>query len=259
MPFGLTNVPSTFVRGLTNVPSTFMRLMNHFLRSLIGHWVVVYFDDILVSSTCVDDHIVHYPCCPLNEIIKKDVGFKWEETQEKSFQALKDTLTNAPILALPNFHKSFKLECDMSNMGVRLRSCKLKHYLLSNEFIVHCDHESIKHLRGQHKLNKRHAKWVKFLEQFLYVIKHKDLYLGDDDFKEAYELYANSVNRCFFRHEGILFKEKRFCVPKSSIRELLVKKAHEGDLMGHFGDCKIVRPYMSIFTASHEKRYASLL
>ncbi|RDX99842.1 hypothetical protein CR513_17046, partial [Mucuna pruriens] len=80
------------------------------------------------------------------------------------------------------------------------------------------------------------------------VIKHKDLYLRDDDFKEAYELYANSLNRCFFRHEGILFKEKRFCVPKISIRELLVKKAHEGDLMGHFGNCKTVRPYMSIFT-----------
>ncbi|RDX99846.1 hypothetical protein CR513_17050, partial [Mucuna pruriens] len=33
----------------------------------------------------------------------------------------------------------------------------------------------------------------------------------------------------------------------SSIRELQVKKAHEGDLIGHFGDCKTVRPYMSIF------------
>ncbi|RDX95722.1 Retrovirus-related Pol polyprotein from transposon opus, partial [Mucuna pruriens] len=45
--------------GLTNIPSTFMKLTNHVLRSLNGCCVVVYFDDILVYSTCVDDHIVH--------------------------------------------------------------------------------------------------------------------------------------------------------------------------------------------------------
>lgn len=31
----------------------------------------------------------------------------------------------------------------------------------------------MKYLNGQGKLNKRHAKWVEFLEQFPYVIRHK--------------------------------------------------------------------------------------
>jgi hypothetical protein len=31
----------------------------------------------------------------------------------------------------------------------------------------------LKHIRGQAKLNKRHAKWVKFIETFPYTIKHK--------------------------------------------------------------------------------------
>ena len=34
------------------------------------------------------------------------------------------------------------------------------HYLLSREFMIHSDHEALKYLRGQAKLNKRHARWV---------------------------------------------------------------------------------------------------
>jgi hypothetical protein len=46
-------------------------------------------------------------------------------------------------------------------------------YLWPKEFVIHSDHESLKHIRNQQKLNRRHAKWVEFTESFPYVIKHK--------------------------------------------------------------------------------------
>jgi len=48
-----------------------------------------------------------------------------------------------------------------------------QHYLWPKEFVIHSDHESLKHLKGQHKLNKRHARWVEFIETFSYVIRYK--------------------------------------------------------------------------------------
>jgi hypothetical protein len=49
-----------------------------------------------------------------------------------------------------------------------------QHYLWPREFIIHSDHEALKHIRTQINLNRRHASWIEFIEAFPYIIKHKN-------------------------------------------------------------------------------------
>jgi hypothetical protein len=144
----------------------------------------------------------------LNDLMKKGVLFRWGDAQDQAFHTLIDKLTHAPLLLLPHFSKTFELECDTSGIGiggVLLQKGKLmayssgklsglsmnystydkelyalvhiletwQHYLWPKEFVIHYYHESLKHIRGQAKLNKRQTKWVEFIEMFPYIIKHR--------------------------------------------------------------------------------------
>lgn len=53
----------------------------------------------------------------LTELLKKD-SFHWHTRAQKSFDALKTALTNAPVLALSDFSNPFTLQTDASNHGM---------------------------------------------------------------------------------------------------------------------------------------------
>ncbi|KAF8091984.1 hypothetical protein N665_0429s0004 [Sinapis alba] len=122
-------------------------------------------------------------------------------------------------------------------------------------------------LKRQQKLNKRHARWIEFIETFPYVIKYKKgkenivadalsrryvlltsletkflefehiktLYATDFDFKDIYASCEKFDRGKYYKNNGFLFFENRLCVPNSSSRDLFVKEAHTGGLRGHFG------------------------
>jgi hypothetical protein len=88
---------------------------------------------------------------------------------------------------------------------------------------LYSDNQALQFITRQEKLNQRHAKWVEFMQNFTFVIKHisrnankvvdalsrrclilyefqvktlgfehlKDMYCDDPDFKEAYEACEN--------------------------------------------------------------------
>jgi hypothetical protein len=102
----------------------------------------------------------------------------------------------------------------------------------------------LKHIRGQTKLNKHHAKWVEFIETFPYIIKHKkgkenviadalsrrytilsqldhklfgleyikELYATDVDFKDAYEncREGRTWNK-YVLQDGLLYRANKLC------------------------------------------------
>ena len=142
-----------------------------------------------------------------------------------------------------------------------------QHYLWPKEFVIHSDHESLKHIRSQAKLNRRHAKWVEFIESFPYVIKHKKgkeniivdalsrrytmlsklhfkifgletikaQYSHDDDFKDVLlNCKEGQTWNKFVLADGFVFRANKLCIPACSVRLLLLQEAH-GGLMGHFG------------------------
>ncbi|XP_049381309.1 uncharacterized protein LOC125845845 [Solanum stenotomum] len=60
------------------------------------------------------------------------------------------------------------------NLGDEWALGNWQHYLWPKEFVIRIDHEYLKHIRAQGKLNKRHAKWIEFLETFPYALYPKD-------------------------------------------------------------------------------------
>lgn len=54
---------------------------------------------------------------PLTDMLKKDY-FTWNSEVEEAFENLKRPMTSTPVLALPDFSKTFVIECDALGKGI---------------------------------------------------------------------------------------------------------------------------------------------
>uniref|UniRef100_A0A2N9GST5 Reverse transcriptase/retrotransposon-derived protein RNase H-like domain-containing protein n=1 Tax=Fagus sylvatica TaxID=28930 RepID=A0A2N9GST5_FAGSY len=164
---------------------------------------------------------------PLIEVIKKNVGFHWGADQENAFATIKDRFCSALVLALPDFNKIFEIECDALGIGIgavlmqdrqpiaffseKLSGASLKyptydkelyalvraletwqHYLWPREFVIHTDHESLKHLKGKENivddtLSRRYVLLTSMSAKMLGFEYVKDMYVDDADFSDVYK------------------------------------------------------------------------
>jgi hypothetical protein len=138
---------------------------------------------------------------------------------------------------------------------------------------LYINNHTLQFVTRQENLNQKHAKWVEYMHNFTFVTQHisrtankvtntlsrkcllmqefrvktlgfdnlKEMYRDDPYFKEAHEASENSIlrDRCqwteYMVQDGLLFRENHLCIPKCSMRENLLKEAHNGGLAGHFG------------------------
>ncbi|GFU84128.1 retrovirus-related Pol polyprotein from transposon opus [Trichonephila clavipes] len=183
--------------GLSGAAPNFQRAIDIILKPVIGSFVLVYMDDVIITSPSFKDHLDHLSqvftllrdagltlnkekchfardklkylgliiskegietdnkkiraitemkppknnkevskflgmtgwyqkfipryadiCEPLFQLMKKGAKFNWSGEAQDSFDQIKRTLTEAPILQLPNFSEQFNLFTDASGVGI---------------------------------------------------------------------------------------------------------------------------------------------
>ncbi|KAF8046352.1 hypothetical protein N665_3793s0001 [Sinapis alba] len=138
---------------------------------------------------------------PLAKVTGKEVPFIWAEENEKAFNTLKEALTTAPVLALPEQGKPYTVYTNALRVGLgcvvmqdgrvnsyasrqlrkhednySTRDLELaavvfalqiwRSYLYGEEVEVYTDHQSLKYLFTQPELNLRQRRWMEFVADY---------------------------------------------------------------------------------------------
>ena len=166
---------------------------------------------------------------------------------------------------LESFDKTFEIECDVCGLGISavlIQDGKPLMYfsvkLNGQRWNIDFDHESLKYVKGQSKLNRRYAKWVEFIKTFSYVIKYEqgknnivadvvskrydlstslsakilgfehitELYRDDQDLRTIYASWlAKKAVDDYYVFHNFLIKKSMLCIPKCSIKDLILREA----------------------------------
>ena len=147
---------------------------------------------------------------PLNDLTRKDTNFRdeWNDTHRTAFQQLKDALTSAPVLILPDFTKPFELVSDASLLGTgailfqegqvvaytsrKFTSAEKNYttteqemlgivtaleewrcYLGASPLTLVTDHNPLTYFETKVQLSRRLARWAEFMAQFSYKWEYR--------------------------------------------------------------------------------------
>jgi ribonuclease HI len=137
----------------------------------------------------------------MTQLLKKESKFIWSESCEAAFQELKQRLTTAPVLTLPEEGIEFDVYCDASKNGlgcVLMQSGKViayasrqlkvhevnypthdlelaavihalkiwRHYLFGVKCRIFTDHKSLRYIFTQKELNARQRRWLELVNDY---------------------------------------------------------------------------------------------
>ncbi|GJZ94439.1 putative reverse transcriptase domain-containing protein [Tanacetum coccineum] len=137
----------------------------------------------------------------LTMLTRKNAKFEWGEDQEIAFQILKQRLSQAPVLVLPEGNDDMEVYCDASSNGldcvlmqrgrvITYASKKLKkheeeypthdlelaavvlalklwrHYIYGVKIKIFTDHKSLKYFFDQRDLNMRQRRWLDLVKDY---------------------------------------------------------------------------------------------
>jgi hypothetical protein len=176
---------------------------------------------------------------PITSLQKKGVKFQWTLNCEKILQHLKQLLTSAPILRIEDPNEDFIIctyACKEGLGGVlnqngfvvcyesrklkeHERNCathdleveaivnalrKWRHYLMGKRFELRIDYNGLKYLFDQPTLNARQSRWLEFLSEYDFDIKHikgKENKVVDALSRRGHDLHAttNSMYQSYLK------------------------------------------------------------
>jgi hypothetical protein len=149
---------------------------------------------------------------PLTNLLHKDIPFKWTKKQEAAFTELKQAVSTAPVLIVPDPNQPYVVVTDASGFAIGAALCQdhgngqqpcayisrkmnnhevnypvheqellaiihalreWRHYLHGNQFTVITDHRSLQYLQTQPHLSARQVRWSEFLQQFDYIVTYR--------------------------------------------------------------------------------------
>jgi transposase InsO family protein len=147
----------------------------------------------------------------LTRLLQKNVEYKWTEDCQSAFQQLKEKLTEAPVLAFPDYKLKFILTTDACDSGIGgvLSQCiegvekpvqflsrtlnhterkyatthkeclaiiwcieECRHYLIGNRFTIRTDHNALKWLMSVKDHNAQLMRWALMLLEYEFEIIH---------------------------------------------------------------------------------------
>ncbi|KAH8300620.1 hypothetical protein KR059_003819, partial [Drosophila kikkawai] len=271
MPFGLHSAPATFQRALDSVigpdldPHAFAYLddiilvyLGHVIsdqgihtdpekvaavRNLSPHTSLRELRRCLGMASWYRRFVPNFVSVvqPMTNLLRKNQRWKWEQEQQKAFELLKSLLTDAPVLACPDFSVKMTLQTDASNYGLggvltqeiegqerviayvsrkldaaelnyspTEKEClaivwgirKLRCYLEGYRFDVITDHLALKWLDQIENPTGRIARWALELQQYQYDVHYR---------RGKYNVVADALSRQPLEHLQRLVPDERLC------------------------------------------------